>query len=844
MEINSIKQNKENPLVKVDKIFYLTCFAFAAGVLWRSFVHIDLKDVIFTGTAYLLLVLISFILKKDWSVYASIMAIALLVGIARFDMADVQPPAFFENQTNKTISLQAMIVDEPARNASQTKLIVETKSSSAANVGIVVFSKIEQKSGDGKEFHYGDEIEMTGKLQKPANFMTDQDMEFDYVNYLRKDGIFYTMKDPQIEILSSDHGNPIKRALFSWRERFDEAIDRAIPAPESIVEGGIIIGERYAFSEQLRQIFMDTGTIHIVTIGGYHVTLVAQWMMKIFSFLPKFAGTGMGIVSIFLYVIATGGAQTSIRAGIMATLALFASATGRMYASGRALILAAVVMILMNPFVLVYDVSFELSFMATIAIIFLSPQIERYFNWIRWKWLREIVAITSSMYMFALPFVLYRIGNLSLVSLPANLAVVPLMPITMIAGFVTGFAGIVSPILAVIPGQIATSFLYLQIAAVAFLAHIPFAAVAIQNFSLPIVIVIYGIFLSIFFKGNAGEKEWIKNENRKGSTKNKDEAPYASFVEQIDDPSGREFGFRNRVMARRENVSGAEPISASETRRERESACSKIESFEPERLKISRFRLFMLLSPLIVTFCAAGFLYFNHYESNRASLDEIQRLLSDNGQKTNSNCNYNCNPQFSTSSQTSDIQHQTSSSASTAMQQTYPAISGSSSTDHLNVFVPDKRTRSDGCKVNGVYPDHSCTPGAIFADATEKDICVKGYTATVRNVSEKTKEQVFEEYSMTYSHVPGAFEVDHFIPLALGGANDIANLFPEAAAPTPGFHEKDVVEVFLQEQVCSGHANLSAAQRQISTDWLAVYNNIPFEDKQRIIKKYGGSAVQ
>ena len=50
---------------------------------------------------------------------------------------------------------------------------------------------------------------------------------------------------------------------------------------------GLILGERYAFSESLRQSFMDTGTIHIVTIGGYHVTLVAQWIMEIFSFSTK-----------------------------------------------------------------------------------------------------------------------------------------------------------------------------------------------------------------------------------------------------------------------------------------------------------------------------------------------------------------------------------------------------------------------------------------------------------------------------------------------------------------------------------------------------------------------------
>ena len=66
----------------------------------------------------------------------------------------------------------------------------------APETGIVVFSKVDQG------FHYGDEVKITGKLEKPANFMTDQDMEFDYVNYLRKDGIFYTMHNPKIEIMS------------------------------------------------------------------------------------------------------------------------------------------------------------------------------------------------------------------------------------------------------------------------------------------------------------------------------------------------------------------------------------------------------------------------------------------------------------------------------------------------------------------------------------------------------------------------------------------------------------------------------------------------------------------
>jgi competence protein ComEC len=793
----------------LDKFLYLACFGFGAGVLLRSFVHVDLKQTFFICLIYISLILFcTFILKKNLDALISIFVLAFLFGILRFQMADVQPPASFESQVNKTISFSALIVDEPANNASQVKLIVETDGEIEENTttkvgaktsvktldtsavtqvkpevnvnvrtnatvpktGMVVFTKIDLG------FHYGDRIQVTGKLEKPANFMTDQDMEFDYVNYLRKDGIFYTMHNPKIEILSSGLGNAVKRALFSVKEKFDAAMAKAIPAPESIVMGGIILGERYAFSASLRQSFMNTGTIHIVTIGGYHVTLVAQWIMEILGFLPKYAGISAGIVGIFLYVIVTGGAQTSIRAGIMATLALVSSATGRMYTAGRALMLAAVVMILINPFVLAYDVSFELSFMATIAIIFLSPLIMPYFKWIPWKWLRDIVAITSSMYVFALPFVLYRMGNLSLVALPANILIVPLMPLTMIAGFVTGFVGLVSPVFAILPGKIASVLLYFQINAIGKLSHLPFSAVTVVNFSLPIVLVIYSIFLWIFWKeyGKEEESKTQKAKYKSESQKEKGE------------------NFENRVRTRGGDEKVTSDLSRFASRFSQDDTLN--------------FRLLILISPLIITFCAAGFLYYSHFRSNQVSLENIQKLLSD-----------------ATSTELAGI---------------------SSSTPATSVFTPDDRMASSTCIINGPYPDHACTPGAIFADATMADTCVAGYTATVRNVSAKTKKRVFEEYGMTYPQPAGAYEVDHFIPLALGGSNDIANLFPEAAAPIPGFHEKDMVEVFLQEEVCSGRATLGAAQRQISSDWLAVYKNIPFEKIQQIKKKYGGGAVQ
>lgn len=164
--------------------------------------------------------------------------------------------------------------------------------------------------------------------------------------------------------------------------------------------------------------------------------------MKIFSFLPRNIGAYFGILAILLFVLMTGANSTALRAGIMASLMIFARATGRNYDVARTMILAAVLMIFINPFVLVYDVSFQLSFIATIGVIFYAPRFEKYFRWITPKLgLRDIVSVTTAVYIFVLPFILYKMGNLSIVALPANILILPLIPFTMLFGFLSGFLG-------------------------------------------------------------------------------------------------------------------------------------------------------------------------------------------------------------------------------------------------------------------------------------------------------------------------------------------------------------------------------------------------------------------
>lgn len=118
----------------------------------------------------------------------------------------------------------------------------------------------------------------------------------------------------------------------------------------------------------------------------------------------------------------------------------------------------------------------------------------------------------------------------------------------------------------------------------------------------------------------------------------------------------------------------------------------------------------------------------------------------------------------------------------------------------------------------GALPDRRCGPGNVNTDVRQSTIrttiCKSGWTATVRNVLTSTKTAMYAAYGVTGPHPFPEWEMDHIIPLELGGSNDPKNLFPEHHPL-----EKDRVENDLNHKVCQGRMTLSAARSLIRTDW-------------------------
>ncbi len=690
-----------------NMVFNSVCLGFVLGILWKSFLPFDFYAAAFLGTISLVIGLFFIFSRSDlekigkWMKLISFFIFAFSLGIIRFEIIDKPAPVVFENQTGSSVTLSGLIKDMPIVKDSGTEIVVGTERQ-GTNTNILLISKGDQ------EYKYGDNISFTGKLEKPANFSTDQGATFDYINYLKKDGIFYVVRNPKITVISTGGGNFLKRWLFLVRGRLVANLDSSISEPESGFMRGLILGDRASFSADEKIALTSTGLVYLVTIAGYHVSLVSNMILKLFGFLPAVFGGIIAMLGVLSYILMTGAAQTSIRAGIMALLVLIARLTGRTYDAGRALICAGVIMIFLNPFILAFDVSFELSFLATIAVLFFTPRVEEKLQVIKWTWLRESAALTIAVYIFILPFIIWKMGTWSLVTIPANLLVLPFIPFTMIFGFATGFAGIISNIVAFVPGKISYVLLRYELGIINLFSRLPFASLTIPQFPFVLVILIYGLFFYYLFRQSKNKIPFL--------------IPLVAFL---------------------------------------------------------------------LTISAAGLISFRHSESNKAAKENMQSLLA-------------------------------SSSAAAPLP---PILT---------------RIKTASCEIKGPLPNSDCSPGAIFPNATVEEICVKGYTKSVRNVSPKLRKQVFAEYDLPYPPAKGAYEVDHIVPLALGGSNDIANLFPEAAAPVPGFHEKDLVEIYLQGQVCDGRVDLSIAAHQIASDWLAVYNNLTPEEISALKKKYGG----
>lgn len=485
------------------KYFFGFIISFIGGVGLESVLHFGYPlGVLFLFLGVTLLLLRSVRSGSGNSFLVSLLFIALALGVFRADAVKMkQDPHVLDKFLKHTVTFYGIVTKEPDVREEYTNIVLEPRSvfDGTATTSIETSTKILVRVPMYPVFHYGDEGRFTGKLAVPQNFSSAESVkDFDYKTYLAKDNIFYQLYFPRTEIVTQGNGNIIFEKLFTFKESFLKNITHRIPEPEASLAGGILLGAKQSLGEELLQKFRETGVAHIVVLSGYNIAVVAAGLSSALYFLPFTARIIASVIGVVLFAMMVGGGATVVRATIMVLVVLILRAVGRENDALRGLVLAGGIMVSVSPMILLYDISFQLSFMATLALVVLAPRMEKYFSFISQRVMREIFITTLATQIFVLPLILYYMGSISLVGLMANIFILPVVPVAMLAvALVAVFAFV--PILGSMLAALSYGVLWYMIFAVETFSRLPFAQITGVKFSLTLLVVGYltmGVFLA------------------------------------------------------------------------------------------------------------------------------------------------------------------------------------------------------------------------------------------------------------------------------------------------------------------------------------------------------------
>lgn len=312
------------------------------------------------------------------------------------------------------------------------------------------------------EYRYLDSIKITGTLKSPPIFEN-----FNYKNYLMKDSIFSVMDFPEIELVSEEKTHTpftffYEKLLFG-KEGLIGSINNIFPTPQNVILQGIIFGHDKNMPKYLKNQFNTTGLSHLTAVSGSNIVLLISLFMYLMLLLGFWRRQAFycSLFFIWIYIMAIGFPVSGVRAAIMGSVVLFAEVLGRQNSSGRIIVATATIMLFQNPLLLAYDVSFQLSFLASMGIIYIKPIFEgavAYSTWLKETILKypkikgiiEIISVTVAAQIATLPLLTYTFGTISLISLVTNILILPIIPFLTVMGFLTALVGMLSDFLAFI----------------------------------------------------------------------------------------------------------------------------------------------------------------------------------------------------------------------------------------------------------------------------------------------------------------------------------------------------------------------------------------------------------
>ena len=387
--------------------------------------------------------------------YSGLLAVGAL-GLAVLRLHQYVPPSHIVHaatETPRTIAVRGVVVEDPAsfwdrwgQPKTTAVLRVSQRGEGAVwrpSTGLVRVTLIGRRD---VELQYGDDVVVEGVLERPRNRRPDD--TFDWRAYLARHDIYATLRAPPyrpVLVMRRDQGHWLWRAAFRARAWARRLLRRLLDGSSSAMLLAMLLGDRVGLDREWLDAFIRTGTVHILSVSGLHVGVLAAVILGALrlSRTPAWPADGAAIAWLVFYAVLTGGSVPIVRSTVMIAVYLIGRRLERRTDLIQSIALAAVLVVLWRPQQLT-DPGFQLSFGSVLAIGLIVPVLERYWPveelpasaaraWPAriFRWWRTSLLVSFGCWIGIAPLVAWHYHLVSPITVIANLFVVPLLGVVL-----------------------------------------------------------------------------------------------------------------------------------------------------------------------------------------------------------------------------------------------------------------------------------------------------------------------------------------------------------------------------------------------------------------------------
>ncbi|HEY9611310.1 ComEC/Rec2 family competence protein [Allocoleopsis sp.] len=348
----------------------------------------------------------------------------------------------------------------------------------------------------------GQTISVTGVLYKPKPVSNPG--AFDFETYLAKEGSFAGFSGRQVSFFDEGQGQP-----WGWwklRQRIIRAQVRQLISPAGQLVSSMVLGNQVVdIPYDIRDQFIKAGLAHALAASGTQTSLILGLVLVLTKRLSVKAQLGFGTGALLIFVGLTGLQPSVLRAAIMGFGALIALVTQRKVKPLGSLLVAATILLLFNP-LWIWDLGFQLSFLATLGLLITAPPLTKTLDWLPLA-IASLIAITIAASLWTLPLQLYVFNMFAPYSITANILCAPFIAVISIGSIVSALAALIAPI----AGSALAGLLYyptqLLIMLVHFFNELPGSIVAVGKISLIQLLLLYSL-IGISSINKKWQKRW------------------------------------------------------------------------------------------------------------------------------------------------------------------------------------------------------------------------------------------------------------------------------------------------------------------------------------------------